>query len=60
MMVREEHRMRMCDNMVLRRILRHKKDEVTGKWKKLHDEELYNLCSQNVKGIIKMKGVIIN
>jgi hypothetical protein len=33
------------ENRVLRRIFEPKRDEVTGKWRKLHDEELHNLYS---------------
>jgi hypothetical protein len=32
------------ENRMLRRILRPKRDVVTGCWRKLHNEELYNLC----------------
>ena len=46
--LREERRLRAFDNWVLRRIFGHKMDEVTGEWKKLHNEELNNLyCSPN-------------
>jgi hypothetical protein len=41
---REEHRLRVFENRVLR-ILRPKRDEVTGGWRKLHIEELHNLYS---------------
>jgi hypothetical protein len=44
--LREEHRLRMFENRVLRRIFGPKRDEVIGGWKKLHNEELHNLyCS---------------
>jgi hypothetical protein len=43
--IREEHRLRVFENMVLRRIFGPKRDEVTGEWRKLHDEELHNLYS---------------
>jgi hypothetical protein len=33
----------MFDNMVLRRIFGPKRDEVTGEWTRLHNEELYDL-----------------
>jgi hypothetical protein len=42
---REEHRLRVYGNRVLRRIFGPKKDEVTGGWRKLHNEELRDLCS---------------
>jgi hypothetical protein len=35
----------MCENKVLRRIFRPRRDEVTGDWRKLHNEELHNLYS---------------
>jgi hypothetical protein len=44
-MLREEHRLRAFENRVLRRIFRPKRDEVTGEWRKLHNEELHNLYS---------------
>jgi hypothetical protein len=43
--LREEHRLRVFENMVLRRIFGPKWDEVTGEWRKLHNEELHNLNS---------------
>jgi hypothetical protein len=39
----EEHRLRVFENRVLRRIIGPKKDEVKGDWRKLHNEELHNL-----------------
>jgi hypothetical protein len=42
---REEHRLRVFENRVLRRIFGAKRDEVTGEWRKLHNEELHNLYS---------------
>jgi hypothetical protein len=41
----EEHRLRVFENRVLRRIFGQKKDEVSVGWRKLHNEELYNLYS---------------
>ena len=38
--LREEHRLRVFENRVLRRVFGPKRDEVTGEWKKLHYEEL--------------------
>jgi hypothetical protein len=43
--LREEHRLRMFENRVLKRIFGPKRDEVTGEWRKLHNEELNNLYS---------------
>ena len=40
--LKEERRLRMLENRVLRRIFRLKRDEVTGEWR-LHNEELNNL-----------------
>jgi hypothetical protein len=40
---REEHRIRVFENRVLRRIFGPKRDEVTGEWRKLHNEELHIL-----------------
>jgi hypothetical protein len=46
--LREEHRLRVFENRVLRRISGPKRDEITGGWRKLHNEELHNLyCSPN-------------
>jgi hypothetical protein len=44
-MLREEHRLRVLENRVLRRIFGPKRDVVTGEWRKLHNEELHNLYS---------------
>jgi hypothetical protein len=41
--LREEHRLRVFENRVLRRIFGPKRDEVKGDWRKLHNEELRNL-----------------
>jgi len=43
--LKEERRLRMFENRVLRMILRPKRDEVTGEWRKLHNEELSDLHS---------------
>jgi hypothetical protein len=43
--LREEHRLRVFENRVLRRIFGPKIDEVAGEWRKLHNEELHNLYS---------------
>jgi chemotaxis methyl-accepting protein methylase len=41
--LREEHRLRVFENRVLRRIFGPKKDDVIRVWRKLHNEELHNL-----------------
>jgi hypothetical protein len=43
--LREECRLRVFENKVLRRIFGHKMDDVTGEWRRLHDKELYDLYS---------------
>jgi hypothetical protein len=41
--LREEQRLRVFENRVLRRIFEQKRDKVTGHWRKVHNEELRNL-----------------
>jgi hypothetical protein len=43
--LREEHRLTVFENKILRRIFGPKRDEVTEEWRKLHSEEHHNLCS---------------
>jgi hypothetical protein len=50
--LREEHQLRCFENRVLRRIFGPKKDEVTRRWRKLHNEEVPNLNS--LPSIIRM------
>jgi hypothetical protein len=52
MTFKEELRLRVFENRVLSRIFGPKRDEVTGGWRKLHNEELRNLFSS--PNIIKM------
>jgi len=51
--LREEGRLRMFGNRVLRRKLGPKRDEVTWEWRKLHNEELNDLYSPNIIQVIK-------
>ena len=46
----------MFENMVLRRIFGPRRDEVTGEWRRLHNEELNDLyCSPNIVRVIKSR-----
>jgi hypothetical protein len=54
MRLREEHRLRVFEDRVLKGLFAPKRDEVTGSWRKLHNEELHNLYpSPNKIKIIK-------
>jgi hypothetical protein len=54
--LREEHRLRVFENRVLRRIFGPKRDEVTGGWGKLCSEESHNLySSQSIIRMIKSR-----
>jgi hypothetical protein len=56
LILREEHRLRVFENRVLRRIFGPKRNVVTGEWRKLHDEELSNLYSSpSIISIIKTR-----
>jgi hypothetical protein len=52
----EQHRLKVFENRVLRRIFEPKRDEVTGEWRKLHNEELRDLYSSpSIIRIIKSR-----
>jgi hypothetical protein len=48
LILREEHRLGMFENRVLRRIFGLKRVEVTGEWRKLHNKELHDLYCRQV------------
>ena len=53
-MLREEHRLRVFERRVLRRIFGPKREEGTGEWRRLHNEELHDLyCSADVIRLMK-------
>jgi hypothetical protein len=57
--LREEHRLRLFENGVLRRIFGSKRDEVTGGWRKFHNEELHNwYSSPSIIRMIKSRRMI--
>jgi hypothetical protein len=54
--LREECRLRVFENRVLRRIFGPKRDEVTGEWRRLHNNELYaQYYSPNIIRVIKSR-----
>jgi hypothetical protein len=54
--LREKRRLRVFENRVLRGMFGARRDEVTGEWRKLHNEELHNLyCSPNIVRVIKSR-----
>ena len=54
--MREEHRLRLFGNSVLRRIFRPKREEVTREWRKLQNEERNDLYSSpNIVRVIKLR-----
>jgi len=54
--LREERKLRVFENMVLRRIFVPRREEVTGEWRRLHNEELNDLyTSPNIVRVIKSR-----
>ena len=52
---REESRLRVFENRVLRRLFGPKRNEVTGEWRKLHKEELSDLYLPNIVRVVKSR-----
>jgi len=56
--LRKEHRLRVFESRVLRRIFGPRRDEVTGEWRKLYNEELNDLYSSpNIFRVIKSRRI---
>jgi hypothetical protein len=54
--IREEHKLRVFENRVLRRIFEPKRDKATGEWRKLYNEEFnYLYRSRNIVWVIKWR-----
>ena len=54
--LREERKLRVFENRVFRRVFGPKRDETTGEWRKLHNEELSDLCSlPNIVRVVKSR-----
>jgi hypothetical protein len=54
--LREERKLKVFENRVLRRVFGPKRDEVTGKWRKLHNEELNDVYSlPNIVRVVKSR-----
>ena len=57
--LREEHKLRVFENKVLRKIFGAKRDEITGEWRKLHNAELHALyTSPNIIRNLKLSRLI--
>ena len=54
--MREERRLRVFENRVLRKVYGPKRDEVTGEWRKLHNQKLNDLYSlPNIVRVVKSR-----
>jgi hypothetical protein len=53
--LREEHRLRVFENRLLRRIFGPRRDEVTGEWRKHRNEELRDMYSSPIIGMMKSR-----
>jgi hypothetical protein len=55
--LKEERRLSVFKNRVLRKIFRPKRDKVIGDWRRLRNEEHYELYSPNIMWVIKLRRV---
>ena len=56
--MREERRLRVFNNRVLRRIFRSKRDEVTGEWRKIHSDKFTeSYSSPSIDQVIKLRRI---
>ena len=56
LILRDKHRLRMTENIGLRKMFRPKRNEVTGEWRRIHKEEFNNLYSSlNIHRVIKLR-----
>ena len=56
MTLQEERKLRVFENMVLRRIFGPRRDEITGEWRRLHNDKLNDLYSSpNIARVIKSR-----
>jgi hypothetical protein len=54
--LREAHRLKVFENKTIRRILGPKREEVVGGWRRLHNEDFYNLYAlSNITGVMKSR-----
>jgi hypothetical protein len=55
---KEEHRLKVFENRVMRRVFGPKREEVAGDWRRLQNEELHKLYySLNIIGVVKSRRV---
>jgi len=56
--LREERKLRVLENMVLRRIFGPRREDIMGEWRRLHNEELNDLYSSpNIVRVIKSRRI---
>jgi hypothetical protein len=55
--LREEHRLRVFESRFLRMVFGPERDGVTGEWRRLHSEELYDLYPSIIIRVIKLRRI---